>query len=110
MVSHVSATDSLRNERIWQDVLAKRPPFGDTMHIEEYFYPADTEVPDHTHKAEQIGYMLEGTMGLTVEGRSYDVQPGDFYWLPASSSHRLTIGTDVRTLLITAAPFSAEEH
>ncbi|MCG6858814.1 MAG: cupin domain-containing protein [Salaquimonas sp.] len=57
---------------------------------------ADFDVPAHSHGA-QWGTVLEGEVGLTVDGVEKICRPGDSYSIPAGAVHsvRLTAGTKV---------------
>ena len=42
----------------------------------------------HTHPGEEIGYVLEGTVELAVEGRAtMSLRPGDVFFIPSGVPH-----------------------
>jgi quercetin dioxygenase-like cupin family protein len=50
--------------------------------------PAKVESGRHTHPGEEIGYMLEGTMTLEVDGKpAANYKAGDAFIIPAGSIH-----------------------
>jgi quercetin dioxygenase-like cupin family protein len=44
-------------------------------------------VPDHSHANEQAGYVVRGTLILTIEGETRHLKPGDCYLAPANVVH-----------------------
>ncbi len=44
-------------------------------------------VPEHSHPAEQIGYVISGELELTIDGVPYRFGPGDSYAIPGDTLH-----------------------
>lgn len=44
-------------------------------------------VPMHEHPNEQIGYVLEGAITLTIGGETRDLSPGASYLIPGNTPH-----------------------
>jgi quercetin dioxygenase-like cupin family protein len=44
-------------------------------------------LPLHTHPHEQTGYLIEGHIRLTIDGRVHDVRPGDSWCIPGGVEH-----------------------
>jgi mannose-6-phosphate isomerase-like protein (cupin superfamily) len=42
----------------------------------------------HSHKWEQLFYILAGTMSIEVDGQQFDATPGDLVVFPAGMPHR----------------------
>jgi mannose-6-phosphate isomerase-like protein (cupin superfamily) len=42
----------------------------------------------HTHDVDQIFYILNGTMGVEIEGQEYEAGPGTLVVFPAGVPHR----------------------
>lgn len=51
-------------------------------------------VPDHAHPHEQLGYVVEGSMRLTIDGDEREVRVGDAYAIPGGVRHSATGGPD----------------
>lgn len=49
-------------------------------------------MPDHNHHHEQLGYVLEGTILLSLAGDERTLQPGDAYAIPGGVTHRAVGG------------------
>ena len=63
------------------------------------------EPPDHTHPTEdELFYVLDGEITFRSGGRSFDLGPGGFAFLPKGLEHGYSIDGpgDVRLLVITA--------
>lgn len=44
--------------------------------------------PRHTHPGEELGYVLEGTATLLIDGKpSRELKPGDVFFIPAGAVH-----------------------
>lgn len=52
----------------------------------------------HVHDFEQHYYVIEGGMGVEIEGTSYDVPPGSIVWIPRGVPHRNWTSSDQPTL------------
>ena len=61
-----------------------------TCRIECIKTPAGTGSPEglHTHKVDQIFYILKGTMTVEIKSKQYDVSPGTLVVFPAGVPHR----------------------
>lgn len=44
-------------------------------------------VPPHSHAHEQLGYVLEGGLALTIAGVEHSLGPGDAYEIPGGTEH-----------------------
>jgi transcriptional regulator with XRE-family HTH domain len=64
--------------------------------------PTGYVYPPASHSGEEFGYLLEGRLRLSLEGRTMDLEPGDSYHLVSSSPHGYeALGTDpVRILWV----------
>ena len=50
-------------------------------------YPADTTIPSHTHKTNNIGVITQGELVLTMNGREQRYGVGAWYHVPANVPH-----------------------
>ncbi|HEX5501216.1 MAG TPA: cupin domain-containing protein [Thermomicrobiales bacterium] len=48
---------------------------------------AGGEVPLHDHPHEQVGYVLEGSIVMTIGGEERHLHPGDAYTIPGGVAH-----------------------
>lgn len=49
-------------------------------------FSLDVELPEHQHQA-QAGFVLEGTIELTIAGETKTYAKGDRYYIPAGVKH-----------------------
>lgn len=47
----------------------------------------NTIVPEHDHPHEQSGYVIEGELEFTVEGKTKNLRKGDVYLIPSEAKH-----------------------
>ena len=46
---------------------------------------------EHTHPHEQSGYVISGKYQMTVDGKEYELNPGDSYAIPGNISHSFKV-------------------
>lgn len=49
------------------------------------------QTTDHTHNHEQIGYILSGSLRITIQGETEILGAGDAYSIPANVRHGFTV-------------------
>lgn len=65
------------------------------------FAPGGT-VGRHTHFGEEIGYVIEGTISVEIDGVTKAVKAGEAFAIPAGTPHNATnAGSDKATILAT---------
>jgi quercetin dioxygenase-like cupin family protein len=52
--------------------------------------PAGIAAGRHTHPGEEIGYVLEGTVAIEIEGVSKTLKAGEAFAIPAGKVHNAT--------------------
>lgn len=60
----------------------------------EFFLEAGAKVPEHSHKNDQVGYVVSGKLELTVNGETCILEPGDSYAIPGGIVHCATALVD----------------
>jgi quercetin dioxygenase-like cupin family protein len=50
-----------------------------SMMICEFTFNAHVEIPIHSHPHEQVGYLVEGKVEMTIDGVKYVLDKGDSY-------------------------------
>lgn len=68
-------------------VLRKTMAAGERMLLVEFSIRAGSGVPLHQHPYEQVGYVVSGSQRLTVGEKTYLVEAGDAYFIPANATH-----------------------
>ena len=87
--------------------LTRRLISGDRVMIASVELQRGCIVPKHAHVHEQISYVLDGHLRLTVGddgGVSYDVRAGDVVLLPSNVPHAAEAMADTRVLDVFSPP------
>lgn len=58
----------------------------------------DAQVPEHSHKYDQWGTLIQGEMKLAINGETKTIQKGDEYLIPAQAKHRVEFQTKTRVI------------
>ena len=58
-----------------------------TMMICEFKFDAQVTIPIHSHPHDQVGYLVEGHVEMTIDGKKYDLVKGDSYSAPSNVPH-----------------------
>jgi len=54
----------------------------------EFFLERDSVVPEHSHMNDQVGYVIYGSIELTIGDVQRVCQPGDSYAVPGGVVHK----------------------
>jgi unsaturated pyranuronate lyase len=60
---------------------------GQSMMLCEFRFEAHVEVPLHAHPHEQVGYVVEGQVEMTIDGKKQILHAGDSYLAPSNVTH-----------------------
>lgn len=85
---------------VWRRTLAT----GERMMIAHVTLDEGATVPAHSHPHEQLGYVVEGRIRMTISGRDADFEPGDSYFIPGHVEHAAAATTDCLVLDIFSPP------
>ena len=58
-----------------------------TMMICEFKFDAQVTIPIHSHPHDQVGYLVEGHVEMTIDGEKFDLVKGDSYSAPSNVPH-----------------------
>ena len=58
-----------------------------TMMICEFKFDAQVTIPIHNHPHDQVGYLVEGHVEMTIDGKKFDLVKGDSYSAPSNVPH-----------------------
>lgn len=53
----------------------------------EFKFEANVQIPIHSHPHEQVGYLVEGHVEMTIDGKKYELHKGDSYCAPSNVPH-----------------------
>jgi quercetin dioxygenase-like cupin family protein len=69
------------------DGVTMRPLFGDGAMLNLLEFEPGARVPPHDHHHEQLGYVIEGELLLTIDGVEHRLGPGAAYTIPGGVEH-----------------------
>jgi len=72
--------------------------------VAQVFFKKGGVVPEHSHEAEQITYILEGALQFELEGRTVTVRKGEVLHIPSNVPHRAVALEDTLDLDIFSPP------
>lgn len=81
-----SRFDSERPYRIWDGAVA-RAVRGERVQVALVDLDADTLVAEHQHPAEQVGFVLTGTITMHIGDEEQTLGPGETYVIPSEVRH-----------------------
>ena len=85
MFKHHSEVDA---RELVPGVSMKALTWGDSMMLTRFEIKKGGDVPAHEHPHEQIGYLVSGSITLTVGGEAIEVKPGGSWCIAPNVSHR----------------------
>jgi quercetin dioxygenase-like cupin family protein len=62
--------------------------------ITEFRLAAGSVLPEHTHHHEQTGYLVSGSLLLTIGEETREVKPGDAWCIPGGTRHSAVVSAD----------------
>jgi quercetin dioxygenase-like cupin family protein len=87
--------------KLGQKYLASGKSIGMRLWDEE---PGRQKESDETREYETVGYVLEGSAELTLEGQTITLKAGDSWVVPKGSRHTYTIKEHFRAVEATSPP------
>jgi quercetin dioxygenase-like cupin family protein len=60
---------------------------SDSMMICEFKFEAEVTIPIHSHPNDQVGYIVEGSVEMTIDGKTYKLGKADSYSAPSNIPH-----------------------
>ena len=61
---------------------------GEQMSV-QHFRAEGGLAPEHSHEHEEMGYLVEGSLTLVVEGVEHTVRTGEVYCVPSDMTHAI---------------------
>lgn len=74
----------------------------------EFHIQAGSEVPEHSHPHDQVGYVISGEAIMIIAGEEHRCGPGDAYAIPGGVKHAARFEVD--TVLIDVFSPPREEY
>ncbi len=102
--------DSLRNIRptVLREGLVARAVEGERMTMAVVDLEPGAMLPEHHHEPEQLGFIIAGTMTMTIGGEKRELHAGDTYAIPSHVPHDAQAGPEGATVADVFAPVRAD--
>jgi len=94
-IPHLQSHDEAREVAMFDGVTRRTLNHGERTSLHEIRIARGAVVPSHTHRHEQIGYLVSGRARFVVDGQSKDLGPGDSWIVPGGLEHEVTALEDV---------------
>ena len=65
-------------------------------------------LPEHHHENEQLGFIIRGSMTMTIGGQKRELRAGDTYTIPSDVPHDAVAGPHGATVVDSFAPGRAD--
>lgn len=106
-MSNFDALARLRPYRIWNGAVA-RALHGERLTMAVVDLDPGVAVPEHRHDNEQLGFVLQGSVTMTVGGERRQLGPGETYVISSGTPHAAEAGAEGATVLDVFAPIRAD--
>lgn len=80
--------DGVKQVEMAPGVLRRTLGHGTQMLMAEFNLAAGSEVARHTHPHAQVGYVVRGSLRLTIGDDTRTCKAGDSYYIPGDVPHR----------------------
>ena len=94
---------SVRPYRIWDGAVA-RAVAGDRIQLALIDIEANSHVPEHKHPNEQVGFVIEGSITMTIDGDARELHAGETYVIPGEVRHSADTGPQGCVVIDTFSP------
>lgn len=68
---------------VWRRTLT----YGDGVMLAHFTFDEGAVIPPHRHPHEQVGYVVEGELAMTIADETYNLRAGDSYLAPSNVEH-----------------------
>ena len=96
-----------RPYRIWDGAVA-RALHGEQLTMALVDLEPNVAVPEHRHPNEQLGFVVEGTITMTVGGESRELRRGETYVIASNLPHAALAGAEGATVVDVFTPPRAD--
>jgi quercetin dioxygenase-like cupin family protein len=81
-------------KKVLEGIRLKALAHGEKMLLAEFRLEKGSQLPRHTHVHEQTGYLVTGSMRLTIGDETFEMEPGDSWNVPSNVAHQAEILAD----------------
>lgn len=98
---------SERPYKIWTGAVA-RAVHGDRITMAAVDLDPNLHVPEHHHENEQLGFVLKGSVTMTIGGEARELRAGEAYAIRSNVPHSAQTGPEGATVVDVFAPIRAD--
>lgn len=80
--------DQLESNLVKEKVLLQQIGAGKNINAVHWNFEDGAEIDLHQHSQEQFGYVIQGSLEVTIGDECVLLQAGDAYFIPANVPHR----------------------
>jgi quercetin dioxygenase-like cupin family protein len=102
-VSAFADARSIPPKEIWPGIVA-RAVESERLSLALLELAADSVVPAHSHEAEQLGFLLEGSLTFTVGDEVAELRPGGSWRILAHVPHSVVVGPEGAVVIEVFSP------
>ncbi len=73
--------------QVMEGIERKTLVYGENTLLAEFALKKGSILPRHHHSQEQTGYLVKGSLKLSVGNEMFEVKPGDSWCIPGDSEH-----------------------
>ncbi|HKF76124.1 MAG TPA: cupin domain-containing protein [Candidatus Dormibacteraeota bacterium] len=106
-MSTYASVAGLQPRQIWAGAVA-RPLHGERMTVGFIDLEPLTQVPEHRHDNEQLGFVLKGSITMVIDGERRELHVGDAYTIRSGIPHSAETGPDGATVVDVFAPVRSD--
>lgn len=81
-------------QQVIEKIQMKTLAYGDKTLMSEFRLQKGAQLPRHSHPHEQTGYLVSGSIRLTIGDETYDVGPGDSWSIKGDIEHQAEVLED----------------
>ncbi len=94
---------SFRPYKIWDGAVA-RAVHGERITMAVIDLEPNMVVPTHQHENEQLGFVIRGSITMTIDGDARELHQGETYAIPSQVPHSAATGPDGATVVDVFSP------
>jgi quercetin dioxygenase-like cupin family protein len=102
-LGHVLRWDEIALEKV-TEMISRRVVSGERMTLTQVSFKKGAMVPTHAHDAEQMTYVLQGSLKYLVSGEEVIVRDGEVLHVPPGRDHQLEALEDAFVLGVFSPP------
>lgn len=102
-MSVFGSVGGFRPYKIWDGAVA-RAVTGERITMAVVDLEPDLAVPEHHHGNEQLGFVLKGSVTMTIAGESRSLRAGETYAIAPEVPHSATAGPEGATVVDVFSP------